>query len=61
MHSIIIFASGTGTNAAAIINHFKNYGKAKVALIVSNKANAGVLEIAKKEEVPFLIINKQTF
>jgi len=61
MHSLIIFASGTGTNAAAIISHFKNNGKAKVALIVSNKADAGVLEIAKREEIPFLIISKQTF
>ena len=61
MHSLIIFASGTGTNAAAIIAYFKANGKAKVSLIVSNKADAGVLEIAKKEEIPFLIINKQTF
>ena len=61
MHSLIIFASGAGTNAAAIIAHFKKNGKAKVSLIVSNKENAGVLEIAKKEEIPFLIIDKQTF
>jgi len=61
MHSLIIFASGAGTNAAAIIAHFKSNGKAKVSLIVSNKADAGVLEIAKKEEIPFLIIDKQTF
>lgn len=61
MHSIVIFASGTGTNAAAIIDHFKKNGKARVALIVSNKADAGVLEIAKREEIPFLIIDKKTF
>jgi phosphoribosylglycinamide formyltransferase 1 len=61
MHSLIIFASGTGTNAAAIIDHFKKNGKAKVSLIVSNKADAGVLEIAKREEVPFLIVDKRTF
>ncbi len=61
MHSLIIFASGAGTNAAAIIAHFKKNGKAKVSLIVSNKEDAGVLEIAKREEIPFLIINKQTF
>src|SRR5437868_2069997 len=60
MQSLIIFASGTGTNAAAIIAHFKKNGKAKVSLIISNKADAGVLEIAKKEEIPFLIINKHT-
>ncbi len=60
MHSLIIFASGAGTNAAAIIAYFQQSGKAKVSLIVSNKADAGVLQIAKREEIPFLIINKQT-
>ncbi len=60
MHSLIIFASGAGSNAAAIITYFKQNGKAKVSLIVSNKADAGVLDIAKREEIPFLIINKQT-
>ncbi len=60
MHSIVIFASGAGTNAAAIIAYFKQNGKAKVSLIVSNKADAGVLQIAEREEIPFLIINKQT-
>ncbi len=61
MHSLVIFVSGTGTNADAIIQYFKKDRKAHVSLIVSNKADAGVLEIAKKEEIPFLIINKKTF
>ena len=61
MHSLVIFASGTGTNANAIIEYFKKTGQALVSLIVSNKADAGVLEIAKKEEIPFLIINRKTF
>jgi phosphoribosylglycinamide formyltransferase 1 len=61
MESIVIFASGAGTNAAAIISYFKKNRKARVSLIVSNKPEAGVLEIAKREEIPFLIINKKTF
>jgi len=61
MQSLIIFASGTGTNAKAIIEHFKKNRKAKVSLIVSNKALAGVVEIAKREEIPFLIVDKKTF
>lgn len=61
MHSLIIFASGAGTNAAAIIDYFKQTGKAKVSLIVSNKADAGVLDIARREVIPFLIINRETF
>jgi phosphoribosylglycinamide formyltransferase-1 len=60
MLSLIIFASGAGSNAAAIIKHFKNTGLARVALIVTNNAQAGVLDIARKEEIPFLIINRQT-
>lgn len=61
MHSLVIFASGAGSNAAAIIDYFKKNGKARVSLIVSNKAEAGVLDIARREEIPFLIIDKKTF
>lgn len=60
MHSIIIFASGRGSNAAAIIDYFKKTNTAKVALIVTNKADAGVIQLANKEEVPYLIISKKT-
>lgn len=60
MHSLIIFASGKGSNAAAIIDHFKSNGKAKVSLIVSNKADAGVIQLAEKEHIPFIIVDKQT-
>jgi phosphoribosylglycinamide formyltransferase 1 len=60
MHSLIIFASGTGTNAAAIIASCKENNKAKVSLIVCNKPDAGVLDIARNEHIPFLIIDKHT-
>ena len=59
MHSLIIFASGAGSNARAIIDYFKHSGKARVALIVSNKPDAGVLAIAGEENIPTLIIDKQ--
>ena len=61
MHSLIIFASGKGSNAAAIIEYFKQHPIAKTALIVSNKEDAGVIDIAKDEHIPHLIINRQTF
>lgn len=60
-HSIIIFASGRGSNAQAIIDYFKKNNEAKVSLIVSNKVDAGVLSIAKEEGIPSLVINKETF
>ena len=60
MHSLIIFASGKGSNARAIIDYFRKNQLAKVALIVSNKADAGVLDIAKEEHIPFLLVNKHS-
>ncbi len=61
MHSLILFASGKGSNVRAIIDYFKSNGKAAVSLIVCNKAEAGVLDIAREEHIPFLIVNKDTF
>lgn len=58
MHSLIIFASGKGSNAQAIIDYFNGNGMAKVSLIVSNKADAGVLDIANTEGIPFKVISK---
>lgn len=58
MHSLIIFASGKGSNARAIIDYFKKTGQAKVSLIVTNKANAGVLEIAEHEHIPTIVVTK---
>ncbi len=61
MHSLIVFASGKGSNAAAIIAHFKKIGTAKTVLIVTNKPDAGVLDIARQESIPHLIIDKVSF
>lgn len=59
--NIAIFASGAGSNAQNIINYFRNHPAINVALIVCNKANAGVLTIAQKEKIPSLLIEKEKF
>src|SRR5580765_3029704 len=59
--NIAIFASGAGSNAQRIIDHFRNSYSAKVALIVCNKKKAGVLQIAEKENIPSLVIEKEKF
>jgi len=54
MNNIAIFASGSGSNAENIINHF-NYGNlAKVVLVLSENKNAFVFERARKLSVPTL-------
>jgi len=61
MKRIAIFASGTGSNAQKILAHFQSSNKIEVALIVSNKTNAGVLNFAKEYSVPTLIIEREKF
>src|SRR5689334_11215592 len=58
---LAIFASGAGSNAQQIINYFRNSSVAKVALIVCNKPGAGVINIAEKENIPVLLIEKERF
>ncbi len=59
--NIAVFASGAGSNAQKIIEHFAGHTGIRVALVVSNKANAGVLSIASKNNIPSLIIEKDVF
>ncbi len=59
--NIAIFASGTGTNAANIIQYFSEKQTATVVLIVSNNPGAGVLKIAEANNIPALIIQKEKF
>lgn len=61
MKKIAVFASGAGSNAAKIIEHFKNHVSAKVSVIVCNNPEAGVLKIAAKEKIPALIIERERF
>ena len=58
---IAIFASGAGSNAQKIIDHFKNSDHRIISLIVCNKPGAGVLSIAEKENIPSLLIDKEKF
>lgn len=61
MISIAIFASGAGSNAEKIMERFKNHPYIKVALIVSNKPQAGVIQIAKKYHADVLLIDRENF
>lgn len=59
---IAIFASGSGTNAQKIAEYFKNHPTIEVALVVSNKADAGVLTIAKNMGIDtYVIPSKKEF
>jgi len=57
---IAIFASGNGTNAENIISHLKTISNLKisVSLIVTDKENAGIHEVAFKNNIPIFVIPK---
>jgi formyltetrahydrofolate-dependent phosphoribosylglycinamide formyltransferase len=58
---VAIFASGAGSNAQKIIDHFRQSGHIKISLIVCNKPGAGVLNIATRENIPAILIDKEKF
>lgn len=61
MKNIAIFASGAGSNAQKIIDHFRGSDKAAVTLILCNKPGAGVFTIAENENIPSILIDKEKF
>lgn len=58
MKNICLFASGAGSNAEKIINYFKDNSSIRIVLIVCNNPTAGVISIAKRENIPCLLIQK---
>jgi len=58
---IAIFASGSGSNAQKIMEHFKRNSEAEVVLILTNNPQAYVLQRADNFEVPSHIFTRKEF
>lgn len=58
---IAIFASGSGSNAQKIMEHFKRNAEAEVVLILTNNLQAYVLQRADNFEIPSHIFNRHEF
>jgi phosphoribosylglycinamide formyltransferase-1 len=58
---IAIFASGEGTNAQRVIDHFKGSDNATVCLVVSNRPDANVLKRAENEGIDVFVIDRSGF
>lgn len=57
MHTVVIFASGRGSNARALLEHFALTGVARVGLVVANKPGLGVLAMAEEAGIETLVAN----
>ncbi|GAA4512028.1 MULTISPECIES: phosphoribosylglycinamide formyltransferase [Sphingobacterium] len=58
---IAIFASGSGSNAQKIMEHFKYSSDAEVAIVLSNNPEAYVLQRADNFEIPTHIFDRHEF
>lgn len=59
--NIIIFASGRGSNAENLMRYFNGHLKARIRMVVTNKAEAEVVKKAEKFGVPVLVLDKNDF
>jgi len=60
--NIAVLCSGSGTNLQAIIDKISSgYIPARIALVVSDKADAFALERAKKAGIDTLVVDKKNF
>lgn len=58
---IAIFGSGSGTNAENIMQYFNGNLSIEVALVLSNKADAYILERARLHHIPYAVFTKTDF
>ena len=59
--NIAILASGAGSNAQKILEYFSDRMDIAVPLIISNKKEAGVLNIAKLASIDTFVVTRDTF
>jgi phosphoribosylglycinamide formyltransferase-1 len=58
---IAIFASGSGSNAQKIMEHFKRSNDVEVSLVLTNNPDSFVLQRADNFEVPSHVFDKKEF
>jgi phosphoribosylglycinamide formyltransferase-1 len=59
--NIIVFASGTGSNAVNITRYFQQSNKARVVALFCNNPKAAVIEKMKALNIPVVLFDKNTF
>jgi phosphoribosylglycinamide formyltransferase-1 len=58
---IAIFASGSGSNAQKILEHFKYHDQGEVVIILTNNPQSYVLQRADNFEIPSHVFTRQEF
>ena len=61
MNKLIILASGSGSNAAKIIEYFENQDDTIVSAVLTDNRHAGVLDKCKSLNIPTLYFSAPFF
>ncbi|RXK50908.1 phosphoribosylglycinamide formyltransferase [Aquirufa rosea] len=61
MKNIVIFASGSGSNAEKIVQHFQDTNLAKVVHIYCNNSEAGVIQRAERLQIPCRVFTREEY
>ncbi|MCJ8167454.1 phosphoribosylglycinamide formyltransferase [Pontibacter sp. E15-1] len=59
--NIVIFASGSGSNAQRLLEHFEHHPDIRVAALFSNNPNAYALKRAETYHVPAFLFSREEF
>lgn len=58
---IAIFASGAGSNAERLMQHFTTDGRCEIAAIIVNNPSAAVISIAQKYGISTILVDKNSW
>ena len=61
MKNIAIFASGSGTNAENLIKFFRTSPLGRIRMVLSNRADAGVLDRAQCFDIESFVFSREQF
>ena len=61
MKNLVLFASGSGSNAEKIIEHFKGSDQVQITHIYCNNPSAGIIQRAERLGVPCRVFDRESY
>jgi phosphoribosylglycinamide formyltransferase 1 len=61
LKNLVLFASGSGSNAEKIIEHFKGSDQVRITHIYCNNPSAGIIQRAERLGVPCRVFDRESY
>ena len=61
MKNLVLFASGSGSNAEKIIEHFKGSDQVRITHIYCNNPSAGIIQRAERLGIPCRVFDRESY